>query len=121
VERRIDFLRKLAQKDSEFRFHQLSGKKVRVVLDKKSDGGSGDFKYEVPNDGELPASQSPDTEMMCQTLGSNLMVKAFCAMLMERRIIVMSKDLGTVTRCIYTLNALMYPLSWQHTFIPMMP
>eukprot|EP00035_Acanthoeca_spectabilis_P032185 m.17597 g.17597 ORF g.17597 m.17597 type:complete len:1163 (+) comp5204_c0_seq1:85-3573(+) len=121
LERRQKFLHHLARKDSDFRFHQLSGKKVRVHLDKSTDGGEGDFTYEVPNDTELPASQSPETERMCQLLGPNLMVKAFCAMLMERRIIVMSKDLGTVTRCIYTLNDLLYPLSWQHTFIPMMP
>eukprot|EP00038_Savillea_parva_P029062 m.68640 g.68640 ORF g.68640 m.68640 type:complete len:1244 (-) comp8528_c0_seq1:119-3850(-) len=119
--RRLVFLQKLSERDSNFRFHQMSGKKVRVALDKKTDGGAQEFLYKIPNDVDLPAAQSPDTEQICNLLGANLMVKAFCAMLMERRIIVVSETVGTVTRCIYTLNALMYPMSWQHTFIPVMP
>ena len=43
------------------------------------------------------------------------------AVLMERRIVVCSNDLGAITSVILIMDQLIYPFAWQHTYIPMMP
>lgn len=54
-------------------------------------------------------------------LGAENAVKAMCAVLMERRIIVVSDTLSHVTQCIHMLDNLLFPMTWQHTFIPVLP
>lgn len=49
------------------------------------------------------------------------MIAVFAAMLAERRIIFTSKRLDRLSSCIQAANAFLYPMVWQHIFIPMMP
>jgi hypothetical protein len=47
--------------------------------------------------------------------------KIFTALLLERSILVVSKDLENLTSCGLSFEYLMYPLEWLHTFIPIVP
>ena len=45
----------------------------------------------------------------------------FAALLNERRIVITSKKLSRLTSCIQAANSLLYPMSWQHIYIPVLP
>lgn len=49
------------------------------------------------------------------------MMVIFASMLYERRIIFTSKKLSRLSACVQSANALLYPMSWQHIFIPVLP
>lgn len=45
----------------------------------------------------------------------------FASMLYERRIIFTSKRLSRLSACVQACNALIYPMIWQHIYIPVLP
>jgi hypothetical protein len=47
--------------------------------------------------------------------------KIFTALILERSILVVSRDLENLTSCGLSLEYLMYPLEWLQTFVPIMP
>lgn len=49
------------------------------------------------------------------------MIAVFAAMLSERRIIFTSRRLDRLSSCIQAANAFLYPMVWQHIFIPILP
>ncbi|XP_052093632.1 uncharacterized protein LOC127729780 isoform X6 [Mytilus californianus] len=49
------------------------------------------------------------------------MMKIFASMLHERRILITSKKLSRLTSCVHASTALLYPMHWQHLFIPILP
>merc|ERR1719187_882118 len=42
-------------------------------------------------------------------------------MLYERRILITSKKLARLSACVQASNAIIYPMSWQHIYIPVLP
>ncbi|KAL0280357.1 UNVERIFIED_CONTAM: hypothetical protein PYX00_001670 [Menopon gallinae] len=51
----------------------------------------------------------------------NNMLVIFASMLYERRIIFKSKRLLRLSACVQAANAIIYPMHWQHIFIPVLP
>ncbi|CAL8252550.1 unnamed protein product [Merluccius merluccius] len=49
------------------------------------------------------------------------MLQLYASMLHERRIIVTSSKLSTLTACVHGAAAMLYPMYWQHIFIPVLP
>ncbi|XP_077994755.1 DENN domain-containing protein 2C-like [Glandiceps talaboti] len=49
------------------------------------------------------------------------LIEIFASMLLERRIIFTAKKLSTLSGCIHALAALLYPFTWQHAYIPVLP
>merc|ERR1719472_472148 len=49
------------------------------------------------------------------------MIGMFASMLHERRIIVTSSRLSRLSACVQAANTLIYPMFWQHIFIPVLP
>ncbi|KAM9342712.1 DENN/MADD domain containing 2Da [Pholidichthys leucotaenia] len=45
----------------------------------------------------------------------------FAAAVLERRIIFIANELGTLSQVIHAVAALLYPFTWQHTFISIVP
>jgi len=43
------------------------------------------------------------------------------ALLLEMRIIMVSKNLSVLSSCILAIYSMIYPFSWQHVFIPILP
>lgn len=52
---------------------------------------------------------------------SHNMMMIFASMLYERRIIFISKRLSRLSACVQACNALIYPMIWQHIYIPVLP
>lgn len=52
---------------------------------------------------------------------SQNMIIIFASMLFERRIIFTSKKLYRLSACVQSANAILYPMNWQHIFIPVLP
>ncbi|XP_057581990.1 DENN domain-containing protein 1B isoform X6 [Hippopotamus amphibius kiboko] len=51
----------------------------------------------------------------------NNMLQLFASMLHERRVIVTSSKLSTLTACLHGSVSLLYPMYWQHIYIPVLP
>ena len=52
---------------------------------------------------------------------STNMILIFASLLNERRILMTSKKLSRLSACIQAANSLIYPMYWQHIFIPVLP
>ncbi|XP_029418007.1 DENN domain-containing protein 1B isoform X2 [Nannospalax galili] len=51
----------------------------------------------------------------------NNMLQLYASMLHERRVIITSSKLSTLTACLHGSAALLYPMYWQHIYIPVLP
>ncbi|KAG7276498.1 hypothetical protein CRUP_021278 [Coryphaenoides rupestris] len=45
----------------------------------------------------------------------------FAAAVLERRIVFIAEELGTLSQVNHAISALLYPFTWQHTFISIVP
>ncbi|KAM9855656.1 DENN domain-containing protein 2C isoform 2-T3 [Aulostomus maculatus] len=57
--------------------------------------------------------------LQCLTVGKLLQV--FASLLLERRVILVADKLSVLSRCGHAVLALLYPFTWQHTFVPVLP
>ncbi|XP_051940811.1 DENN domain-containing protein 1B isoform X3 [Hippocampus zosterae] len=60
------------------------------------------------------------TELVVAVDVTNLL-QLYASMLFERRILIFARKLNTLTSCVHALGALLYPMHWQHIFIPVLP
>ncbi|XP_030640188.1 DENN domain-containing protein 1B [Chanos chanos] len=51
----------------------------------------------------------------------NNMLQLYASMLHERRIIITSSKLSTLTACVHGSASMLYPMYWQHIYIPVIP
>lgn len=54
-------------------------------------------------------------------LSPDNILAAFASLLVERRIIFISERVSTLSACVQACVAILYPFSWQHVFIPVLP
>uniref|UniRef100_A0A8C9WL95 DENN domain containing 2B n=1 Tax=Scleropages formosus TaxID=113540 RepID=A0A8C9WL95_SCLFO len=62
-----------------------------------------------------------DLESLFSCLSVRQVVRVFASLLLERRVIFVADKLSTLSSCMHAVVALLYPFSWQHTFIPVLP
>ncbi|CAF1514459.1 unnamed protein product, partial [Adineta steineri] len=55
------------------------------------------------------------------SLSTETIIKIFSSILYEQKIIFIGNELGTLTRLINTFICLLYPFSWPHTYVPILP
>ncbi|XP_038127740.1 DENN domain-containing protein 1B isoform X2 [Cyprinodon tularosa] len=60
------------------------------------------------------------TELIVAVDVGNLL-QLYASMLFERRILILASKLSTLTSCVHALSAVLYPMYWQHIFIPVLP
>ncbi|XP_037546108.1 DENN domain-containing protein 1B [Nematolebias whitei] len=60
------------------------------------------------------------TEMIVAVDVGNLL-QLYASMLFERRILIFASKLSTLTSCVHAFSAVLYPMYWQHIFIPVLP
>ncbi|XP_011617982.2 DENN domain-containing protein 1B isoform X2 [Takifugu rubripes] len=60
------------------------------------------------------------TELIVAVDVGNLL-QLYASMLLERRILIFASKLSTLTSCVHALSAVLYPMYWQHIFIPVLP
>uniref|UniRef100_A0A672NF23 DENN domain containing 2C n=1 Tax=Sinocyclocheilus grahami TaxID=75366 RepID=A0A672NF23_SINGR len=62
-----------------------------------------------------------DFESLLQCLSVTRLLQVFASLLLERRVIFIADKLGVLSRCAHSALALLYPFTWQHTFVPVLP
>ncbi|XP_074546327.1 DENN domain-containing protein 1A isoform X2 [Halichoeres trimaculatus] len=78
--------------------------------------------FTVPDTGELPSI--PENRNLTEyfvAVDVNNMLHLYASMLYERRILICCSKLSTLTACIHGSAAMMYPMYWQHVYIPVLP
>ncbi|XP_067296796.1 DENN domain-containing protein 1B isoform X2 [Pseudorasbora parva] len=60
------------------------------------------------------------TELVVAVDVGNLL-QLYASMLFERRILIYCSKLSTLTACIHACNGMLFPMYWQHIFIPVLP
>ncbi|XP_061088126.1 DENN domain-containing protein 1B [Conger conger] len=85
-------------------------------------GGSGIPYFIAPDPRSLPSIPESRnlTEFVVAVDVSNLL-QLYASMLFERRILISSSKLSTLTACVHACTAMLYPMYWQHIFIPVLP
>ncbi|XKL60307.1 hypothetical protein PGB90_001323 [Kerria lacca] len=81
-----------------------------------------EFVCEAPSQFKLPSiPENRNLTEYYNAVDNHNMMIIFASMLYERRIIFTSKKLSRLSACVQSANALLYPMSWQHIFIPVLP
>uniref|UniRef100_A0A8C1WHZ5 DENN/MADD domain containing 2C n=1 Tax=Cyprinus carpio TaxID=7962 RepID=A0A8C1WHZ5_CYPCA len=62
-----------------------------------------------------------DFESLLQCLSVTRLLQVFASLLLERRVIFIADKLSVLSRCAHSALALLYPFTWQHTFVPVLP
>lgn len=80
------------------------------------------FVFQRPQQFLLPSiPENHNLNLYYNFVDPKAMIGVFAAMLAERRIIFMSRRLDVLSSCIQAANAFLYPMVWQHIFIPVLP
>ena len=76
----------------------------------------------IPSAYTLPKlSECQNVQLLFSHLDTTTVISVFSSLLQERRIIVSSRNLTYLTAVVHGFNQLLYPLFWQHIFIPVLP
>ncbi|XP_039502269.1 DENN domain-containing protein 1A isoform X5 [Drosophila santomea] len=84
--------------------------------------GKSHFTFERPLQFQLPSMpENHNLNLYYNFVEPKEMIAVFAAMLAERRIIFTSRHLDRLSSCIQAANSFLYPMVWQHIFIPVLP
>ncbi|XP_032088577.1 DENN domain-containing protein 1A isoform X2 [Thamnophis elegans] len=78
--------------------------------------------FTVPDTRELPSI--PENRNLTEyfvAVDVNNMLHLYASMLYERRILICCSKLSTLTACVHGSASLLYPMYWQHVYIPVLP
>ncbi|XP_029467024.1 DENN domain-containing protein 1A isoform X1 [Rhinatrema bivittatum] len=78
--------------------------------------------FTVPDVRELPSI--PENRNLTEyfvAVDVNNMLHLYASMLYERRVLICCSKLSTLTACIHGSAAMLYPMYWQHVYIPVLP
>ncbi|XP_038600725.1 DENN domain-containing protein 1A isoform X2 [Tachyglossus aculeatus] len=78
--------------------------------------------FTVPDIRDLPSI--PENRNLTEyfvAVDVNNMLHLYASMLYERRILIICSKLSTLTACIHGSAAMLYPMFWQHVYIPVLP
>lgn len=62
-----------------------------------------------------------DFSVLLHCLHLEQIIQIFASAVLERKIIFLAEGLSTLSQCIHAAAALLYPFSWAHTYIPVVP
>ncbi|XP_066889046.1 DENN domain-containing protein 1C isoform X2 [Kogia breviceps] len=74
----------------------------------------------IPPPGPGKSTPRNLTELVVAVTDDNI-VRLFAALLAERRVLLTSRKLSTLTSCVHASCALLYPMRWEHVLIPTLP
>lgn len=78
--------------------------------------------FVVPDPEKLPSI--PENRNLTEFLVAvqvDTMLQLYASLLCERRILITSSKLSTLTACVHASAGLLYPMYWQHIYIPTLP
>uniref|UniRef100_A0A674KAI3 DENN domain containing 2C n=1 Tax=Terrapene triunguis TaxID=2587831 RepID=A0A674KAI3_9SAUR len=62
-----------------------------------------------------------DFERLFKCLSVCHLIQVCASLLLERRVIFVADNLSTLSKCGHAVVATLYPFTWQHTYIPVLP
>lgn len=68
-----------------------------------------------------PRLEERDMSQLFDTVSNKVLIILFGSLLLERKVILLCDKLGTLSSCVEALQSLLYPFTWPHTFIPVLP
>ncbi|XP_031569681.1 DENN domain-containing protein 1A-like [Actinia tenebrosa] len=93
-----------------------------VTFKVKPHGCDKEYSFKTPDTTKLPSiPENHNLTDYYAHIDPMNMIHLFVSMFFERRIIITSKKLSLLTACTYGAASLLYPMHWQHIFIPIMP
>ncbi|KAM5256019.1 DENN domain-containing protein 2C isoform 2-T2 [Ctenodactylus gundi] len=92
----------------------------RTITVKSLLPGAGDGSIELcrPLDSRL---EHVDFECLFKCLSVCRLIRVCASLLLERRVIFVANSLSTLSKCGHAVVAALYPFTWQHTYIPVLP
>ncbi|XP_072420543.1 DENN domain-containing protein 1B isoform X2 [Chiloscyllium punctatum] len=76
----------------------------------------------APDNNSLPTiPESRNLTEYVVAVDVNNMLHLYASMLHERRIIITCSKLSTLTACVHGSTSMLYPMYWQHIYIPVLP
>ncbi|XP_069964735.1 DENN domain-containing protein 1A-like isoform X3 [Bactrocera oleae] len=85
-------------------------------------GGRKMFSFEQPSFYKLPCIPENHNLTEFYNLATpKIMLSIIASLLQERRIIITSQQPDRHSACVQAANALLYPMEWQHAYIPILP
>ncbi|XP_078188954.1 DENN domain-containing protein 2C isoform X3 [Callithrix jacchus] len=92
----------------------------RTITVKSYLPGAGDGSIELcrPLDSRL---EHVDFECLFKCLSVCHLIRVCASLLLERRVIFVANSLSTLSKCGHAVVATLYPFTWQHTYIPVLP
>ncbi|KAJ6652862.1 hypothetical protein lerEdw1_010580 [Lerista edwardsae] len=78
--------------------------------------------FTVPDARDLPSI--PENRNLTEyfvAVDVNNMLHLYASMLYERRVLICCSKLSTLTACVHGSAAMLYPMFWQHVYIPVLP
>ncbi|KAJ8973857.1 hypothetical protein NQ317_000185 [Molorchus minor] len=76
---------------------------------------------------ELVLTLHPDTRYedsdlkKLHELPTDILLKIFSSLLLERKVVLISSVIGKLSSCVDSLESILFPFTWHHTFIPILP
>ncbi|XP_072512850.1 DENN domain-containing protein 1B isoform X2 [Salminus brasiliensis] len=67
----------------------------------------------------IPESRNLTELVVAVDVGN--MLQLYASMLFERRILICCSKLSTLTACVHACSGMLFPMYWQHIFIPVLP
>mmetsp|Transcript_6753 Transcript_6753/g.12510 ORF Transcript_6753/g.12510 Transcript_6753/m.12510 type:complete len:1122 (-) Transcript_6753:179-3544(-) len=80
-----------------------------------------DLRYTMPSSEDSPLWGDVGAAALLHALGARRFLLVLTALLSERRIIMVCKNLRKLTVCVCSAIASLQPFVWQHIFIPLLP
>lgn len=81
-----------------------------------------EFSFRRPFSRQLPSiPENHNLNLFFNYIQSKTMIEIFAALLAERRIIFLSNNLDKLSSCLQASCSLLFPMHWQHIFIPLLP
>ena len=81
-----------------------------------------ELTFRRPIENEFPSIlENHNLNLFFNYIKPQTMVEIFAALLAERRIIFVSSNLDKLSSCVQASCSLLYPMFWQHVFIPILP
>eukprot|EP00742_Colponemidia_sp_Colp-10_P007047 GILJ01007564.1.p1 GENE.GILJ01007564.1~~GILJ01007564.1.p1 ORF type:complete len:818 (+),score=135.80 GILJ01007564.1:88-2541(+) len=78
------------------------------------------FKYQRPYADSLPLLDY-HFEILFRCLDTNNLLNLFTCILLEKRIVLYSADFSVLTPICEALTSLLFPICWQHVYVPVLP
>nr|XP_028568850.1 DENN domain-containing protein 1C [Podarcis muralis] len=103
---------------------KISTEKDPNKQDKRQDPdpGAASVYFIAPDQGKLPTiPESRNLTEFVVAVDANNMLRLYASLLHERRILLTTRKLSTLTACVQASLSMLHPMHWQHIYIPVLP